>query len=60
VEDHSACGGIGEAVAAAVAGRTPVEILGVRDIPRSGKPDELMKAYGISAEAIVAAARRLA
>ncbi|PYQ06037.1 MAG: transketolase [Acidobacteria bacterium] len=59
VEDHSAAGGIGDAVAAAVAGRTRVEILGVRDIPRSGKPEELMKAYGISAESIVEAARRL-
>ena len=60
VEDHSISGGIGDAVAAAVAGRTRVEILGVRDIPRSGKPEELMKAYGISAESIVEAARRLA
>jgi transketolase len=59
VEDHSASGGIGDAVAAAVAGRTRVEILGVRDIPRSGKPEELMKAYGISAESIIAAAKRL-
>jgi transketolase len=60
VEDHSASGGIGDAVATAVAGRTRVEILGVRDIPRSGKPEELMKAYGISADSIVAAAKRLA
>ena len=60
VEDHSAAGGIGDAVAAVVAGRTRVEILGVRDIPRSGKAEELMKAYGISAESIVEAARRLA
>jgi transketolase len=60
VEDHSASGGIGDAVAAAVAGRTRMDILGVRDIPRSGKPEELMKAHGITADAIVAAARRLA
>jgi transketolase len=59
-EDHSASGGIGDAVAAAVAGRTRMEVLGVRDIPRSGKPEELMKAYGITADAIVEAARRLA
>jgi hypothetical protein len=32
----------------------------VRDIPRSGRPEELMKAYGISAESIIEAARRLA
>ena len=43
-----------------MAGRTRMEILGVRDVPRSGKPDELMKAYGISADAIVAAAKGLA
>jgi transketolase len=60
VEDHSVCGGIGEAVAAAVAGRCRVEMLGIREIPRSGKPTELMEAYGITARAIVEAALRLA
>jgi transketolase len=59
VEDHSVAGGLGEAVAGAVAGRCPVEILGVREIPRSGKPQELMAAHGIDAAAIVAACRRL-
>ena len=58
VEDHSVCGGIGEAVAAAVNGRAPVEMLGVKDFPRSGTPAELMKAHGIDADAIVAAVRR--
>ncbi|HET7292471.1 MAG TPA: transketolase [Vicinamibacteria bacterium] len=60
VEDHSVCGGIGEAVAAALGGRGRIEMLGIREQPRSGKPAELMQAYGIDAEAIVAAARRLA
>jgi transketolase len=59
VEDHSVHGGIGEAVAAVVCGRTRVERLGVREISRSGKPAELMAAHGIDAAAIVAAARRL-
>jgi transketolase len=59
VEDHSVCGGIGEAVAAAVAGRARLELLGVREIPRSGKPGELMAAHGIDAAAIVAAVKRL-
>jgi transketolase len=59
VEDHSVYGGIGEAVAAVVCGRAPVEILGVREMPRSGKPAELMKAHGIAADAIVAAVKRL-
>ena len=59
VEDHNVCGGIGEAVAAAVAGRAPVEILGIREVPRSCKPSELMHAHGIDAPAIVAAVKRL-
>ena len=59
VEDHGACGGLGEAVAAAVAGRSRVEILAVRELPRSGAPTELMHAYGIDKDAIVAAVKRL-
>ena len=56
VEDHYAAGGIGDAVAAAVApsGFT-VERLCVRQIPRSGTPEELVDHYGISARHIVAA-----
>jgi transketolase len=54
VEDHYAAGGIGDAVAAAVAdaGFT-VRRLAVREIPRSGKPEELLERYGISAADIV-------
>jgi transketolase len=59
VEDHSVCGGIGEAVAATVSGRGRVEILGIREVPRSGKPAELADAYGISARHIVEAVKRL-
>jgi transketolase len=59
VEDHGACGGLGEAVASAVAGRTRIEILAVRELPRSGTPTELMHAYGIDKDAIVAAVKRL-
>jgi transketolase len=59
VEDHYAAGGIGDAVAAAVAaGGFTVERLCVREIPRSGKPDELVDHYGISARHIVAAVTR--
>jgi transketolase len=50
---------VGEAVASVVAGRARVEILGVREVPRSGKPAELMKAHGLDAAAIVAAVKRL-
>src|SRR5262249_44386211 len=60
VEDHSVCGGLGEAVAAAVAGRTPGGVRGIRGRRRSGKPAELMPASGIDAGAIASAVRRLA
>ncbi len=59
VEDHSVCGGIGEAVAAVVAGKARVEIIGMKDIPRSGKPGERMERHGLTARHIVAAAKKL-
>jgi transketolase len=56
VEDHYAAGGVGDAVAAAVAeGGFAVERLCVREIPRSGTPEQLIDHYGISARHIVAA-----
>ena len=36
-----------------------VRKLAVTDMPRSGKPAELMNAYGIDAEHVAAAARKL-
>ena len=58
VEDHYAGGGIGDAVAAAIASEGfTVRRLAVREIPRSGTPDQLLDRYGISARHIVAAAR---
>jgi transketolase len=58
VEDHYAAGGIGDAVAEAIAdaGFT-VHRLAIREIARSGKPDELLDRYGISAAHIVSAVR---
>jgi len=60
VEDHYAAGGIGDAVAEAVAdaGFT-VHRLAVRAIPRSGKPVELLDHFGISAAHIVEAAQKV-
>ena len=56
VEDHYAGGGIGDAVASATAsGGFTVRRLAVREIPRSGTPDQLLDRYGISARHIVAA-----
>ena len=56
VEDHYAAGGIGDAVANAV-GDTGIRVhrLAVREIPRSGKPEELLDRFGISAKHIVEA-----
>ena len=60
VEDHYEAGGIGDAVAAAIAreGFT-VRRLAVREIPRSGAPAELLDRYGISARHIVDAVTSL-
>ncbi len=61
VEDHYPAGGIGDAVSEAVGGAgIRVERIAVRDIPRSGKPEELLERFGISAAHIVAAVRALA
>ena len=58
VEDHSAWGGLGEAVAAAV--RVPrLEMLAVREVPRSAKPAELLAHHKLDAAAIVDAVRKL-
>ena len=58
VEDHYASGGIGDAVASAVApAGLVVTRLAVTEIPRSGKPDELLEKYGISAKSIIKAVR---
>ena len=58
VEDHYRAGGIGDAVAAAVAGRGfTVTRLAVPEIPRSGTPEQLLDKYGISAAHIVAAVK---
>jgi transketolase len=62
VEDHWPEGGLGDAVLEALAeadDRPPVAKLAVREMPVSGKPDELLHAAGIDAEAIAGAARAL-
>ncbi|MBU4483175.1 MAG: transketolase [Actinobacteria bacterium] len=53
VEDHYAEGGIGEAVKSAASEKSPVYILAVRKMPRSGKPYELLNYEEISYEAII-------
>jgi len=61
-EDHWPEGGLGEAVLSAFADaddRPRVLQLAVREMPGSGKPDELLAAAGIDSEHIAAAARKL-
>jgi transketolase len=63
VEDHWAEGRIGEAVLSALAqaGVAPTKsrLIAVRDMPHSGKPDELADAFGISAGHIAEAVRTI-
>jgi transketolase len=59
VEDHFEAGGLGEAVAAALAGEARLTHLCVRELPRSGPPRELLDKYGIDAAHIVAAVKAL-
>jgi len=59
VEDHYAAGGLGDAVAEALApAGFIVQRLAVHKIPRSGHPDELLDRYGISARHIVDAVQQ--
>ena len=64
VEDHWPEGGIGEAVLGALAnaGVAPTKYrqLAVTGMPHSGKPDELVDAFGISARHIVEAVKQIA
>lgn len=56
VEDHYAQGGIGEAVLSAVQNKGfTTTCLAVKELPRSGKPEELLAWAGIDAQAICSA-----
>lgn len=55
-EEHSIIGGLGSAVAEAVTTQYPVPVLrvGIKDVfGESGKPEELLKAYNLTAQDIV-------
>jgi len=58
-EDHFPHGGLGEAVAGVLGGKAEVLHLAVRDLPRSGEPDELLDKYEISARHIIDAVKKL-
>src|SRR5690242_688618 len=60
-EDHNIHGGLGSAVAEALAAShpCPIEYVGVKDVfGASGEPEELAEAYGLTAPHIAAAAKR--
>ncbi|HET9960934.1 MAG TPA: transketolase [Nitrospiraceae bacterium] len=60
VEDHYAHGGLGDTVLGALASEgVRVRKLAVRDIPHSGKPEELVDHYGIGARSIVKTAKEI-
>ncbi len=59
VEDHFEQGGLGTAVALILPEKKLWKHLCIRDIPRSGRPEELMAKYGIDAAAIVTAVKSL-
>jgi transketolase len=60
VEDHYIEGGLGDAVASAVSPEgIRVHKLGVHEIPRSGKPEELLNHHGLSATRIASKVRSL-
>ena len=61
-EEHSIIGGLGSAVSEYLSGVLPIPVMrvGVNDeFGRSGKADQVMEAYGLSAENIVARAKEL-
>lgn len=62
VEEHQIAGGLGGAVAEVLARRvpTPIEFIGMQDtFGESGKPAELLNKYGMGAEDILTAVRRV-
>jgi transketolase len=61
-EEHNSAGGIGELIAGVLAAKcpTPMEFINGKDrFGQSGKPLELLKAYGIDADHIVEAAHKV-
>ena len=59
VEDHYDEGGLGDAVLNVVGNQGRVVKLAVREIPHSGPPEALLDKYGISANHIIEAVKRL-
>jgi transketolase len=58
-EDHFAKGGLGDAVSSVLKGQSEMVHLAIKELPRSGQPDELLDKYGISARYIQGAVKSL-
>jgi transketolase len=61
-EEHTVIGGLGAAVAEVLSQNHParIKMIGIKDcFGESGKPDELMKKYGLTAQDIVQAAENM-
>ena len=61
IEEHSIIGGLGSAVAEVLAGKegAKFERIGIQDkFGKSGKPEQLFEAYGLTAENVVAVAKK--
>ena len=62
IEEHSVIGGLGSAVAEVLAGNQGAKfaMVGIQDkFGKSGKPEQLFKAYGLTADNIVTASKEL-
>jgi transketolase len=59
VEDHFQNGGLGDAVASALGGKAEIIHLAIKELPRSGEPEELLDKYGINARHIKIAVKEL-
>ena len=62
IEEHQAAGGMGSAVCEILSQNypAPVEVMGIQDrFGESGEPNELLKVFGLTAEEIVKAAKRV-
>lgn len=60
-EEHSIIGGLGSAVAEVVTEEQPIKVIriGVKDVfGESGKPDELLKEYGLTSQDIINAVKK--
>ncbi|MFH1715574.1 MAG: transketolase family protein [Elusimicrobiota bacterium] len=60
-EEHQIIGGLGSAISEELARSfpAPMEMIGIKDVfGESGEPDELLKVYGLTAEKIVASAKK--